>query len=210
VAFEPALAHIPDGKGVYTGLPIRQELLKGNRQKGLALCGLKGDKPVLLIMGGSLGAKAVNDILDSILDKLTIKYDVVHIRGKDHLKKGLLPGGYKQFGFVGKELADIYAAADIMVSRAGATAVFEILALAIPALLIPLPKAVSRGDQILNAQCFREQSYVHVLDQDGMTGDVLLDAIDRLYQDKDILRKRMKQANVADAAGNVAKIIADV
>lgn len=210
VAFEPALAHIPDGKGVYTGLPIREELLTGSRQKGLTLCGLKGEKPVLLIMGGSLGAKAVNDMLDSIMDRLTIKYDVVHIRGKGHLLEGPLPEGYKQFGFVDKELADIYASADIMISRAGATAVFEILALALPALLIPLPKSVSRGDQILNARCFCEQSFSHVMDQDGMTGDLLLEAIDRLYRDKDILRKRMKQGNVIDAAGNVAKIIANV
>ena len=210
VSFQPTLKHIPDSKGVYTGLPIREELLRGSRKEGLAYCGLTGEKPVLLIMGGSLGAKSVNDKLDAVMDKLLQTFDVIHIRGKQHLRAGRQPDGYKQFGFVCEELPDIYAAADIMISRAGATAVFEILALALPALLIPLPRASSRGDQILNARCFKEQGFVHVLEQENMTENTLLDAAQKLYEDKDALRERMKQENAADAAGCVAKIIDEV
>lgn len=209
VAFESTLEHIPKSKGVYTGLPIRIELLQGDRQNGLSLCGFSGEKPVLLIMGGSLGAKALNDTLDSIMPALVKKYDVVHIRGAQHLLDGKLPVGYKQFGYVRKELGDIYAAADIMLSRAGATAVFEILALALPALLVPLPKASSRGDQILNAQYFNKQGFSHVLEQEQMTDKTLLDGINRLYEMRDVLRNKMKQENVAGAAENVARIIAD-
>ena len=155
VSFESALNHVPKSKGVFTGLPIREDLLHGKKEKGLELCGFSGDKPVVLIMGGSSGAQSVNYALDTIMPELLKEFDVIHIRGSKNMLPGELPSGYKQFGYVSEELADIYAAADIMISRAGATAVFEILALKIPALLIPLPKSCSRGDQILNAGLFQ-------------------------------------------------------
>ncbi len=117
-------------------------------------------------MGGSLGATAMNDVLDAIMPKLTKKFDVAHIRGKKKLLSAHLPKGYKQFGYVGSELGDLYAAADIMLSREGATAIFEILALNLPALLIPLPKLYSRGDQIQNAEHFQSEGYCHVLPQE--------------------------------------------
>ena len=209
VSFEPTLAHIPDGKGIYTGLPIRSALLEGDRKKGLSFCGFSGKKPVLLIMGGSLGAKALNEALDQIIPVLTKKYDVVHIRGQKNLLEGTLPEGYRQFGFVGEEMGDIYAAADMMLSRAGATAVFEILALNLPALLVPLPKAASRGDQILNAEYFQKRGFSHVLLQEDMTDGQLIDGIDALFDDRKTLRSNMKREHVADAAEKVARIIAD-
>ena len=210
VSFKPTLSHIPDSKGIYTGLPIREELLHGSREKGIKYCGFKGEKPVLLIMGGSLGAKAVNDVLDTVMEKLLKTFDVIHIRGEKNLLCGSLPEGYMQFGYVGAELPDIYAAADVMISRAGATAVFEILALALPALLIPLSRSSSRGDQILNARWFREQGFSYVLEQENMTEQALLDAVTSLYNDKDVLRNKMRQENVSDAAGHVAKIIDEI
>lgn len=210
VAFSSTLEYIPKSKGVYTGLPIREELLKGDRKKGLEHCGFNGKKPVMLIMGGSLGAKSLNDALDAIMPKLLEKYDVIHIRGKQNMLTSMQPMGYRQFEYVGKELPDIYAASDIMVSRAGATAVFEILALAIPALLIPLPKSASRGDQILNADYFNKHGFSYVLDQDTMTEETLMEWINKLDNDKEILRDKMKKEAAADAAANVAEIIADV
>ncbi|MGI5849615.1 MAG: undecaprenyldiphospho-muramoylpentapeptide beta-N-acetylglucosaminyltransferase [Christensenellales bacterium] len=209
VAFKSTLDCVPKGKGVYTGLPIRKELLQGDRQKGLKICGFKGYNPVLLIMGGSLGAKALNDTVDNIIPELLKRFDVVHIRGRHNMLDGVMPEGYRQFGYVDKELSDIYAAADIMISRAGATAVFEILALSLPALLVPLPKTSSRGDQLLNADYFKRQGFSYVLEQEKITDITLLEKINQLYEDKDMLRSRIKQENIADAAGNVARIIAD-
>lgn len=209
VAFEPALRHVPDGKGVYTGLPIREGLLQGDRDKGLALCGFSGQKPVLLTMGGSLGSQALNDAMDAIMPELTRTYDVVHIRGKNNTACCCAPCGCKTFGYVDEELADLYAAADIMLSRAGATAVFESLALALPTLLVPLPVTSSRGDQVLNAQYFHDKGFAHVLPQEEMTAQTLRDAIDALYADRDALRERMRRENVADAASVVAQLIAD-
>jgi UDP-N-acetylglucosamine--N-acetylmuramyl-(pentapeptide) pyrophosphoryl-undecaprenol N-acetylglucosamine transferase len=210
VAFETTLKHIPEGKGVYTGLPIREELLHGDRQKGLEFCGFSGVKPVLLIMGGSLGAMAINDVFDSVLLDAAEKFDIVHIRGKQNLISGLLPAGYKQFEYVGKQLADIYAATDIMLSRAGATAVFEILALSIPALLIPLPRSSSRGDQLLNAKYFEDKGFSYVLEQEDLTGESLIDGINRLYENRETLRSKMKSQEAAGAADNVVNVIVDV
>jgi UDP-N-acetylglucosamine--N-acetylmuramyl-(pentapeptide) pyrophosphoryl-undecaprenol N-acetylglucosamine transferase len=209
VAFETTLKHVPEGKGVYTGLPIREELLHGDKQKGLEFCGFSGKKPVLLIMGGSLGAKAINDVLDKILPELVKTFDIVHIRGKQNLSYDMLPVGYKQFEYVGKQLADIYAATDIMLSRAGATAVFEILALSIPALLIPLPKTSSRGDQLQNADYFAEKRFSIVLEQERMTEESLLSGINELYCKREKLRGTMMAKEAASAADNVVKVIID-
>ncbi len=209
VSFEPTLKLIPDGKGVHTGLPIRGNLLEGDRQKGMAQSGFSGNKPVLLIMGGSLGAQALNEVLDAVMPELTRKYDVIHIRGQNNMACCCAPTGCKPFGYVDEELADLYAAADIMLSRAGATAVFEILALALPALLVPLPSTSSRGDQLQNARYFKDNGFAHVLHQEDMTEKSLLDAIDTLYADKDTLKDRMRKENRADAAALVAKVIAD-
>ena len=209
VAFEPTLKFVPAGKGICTGLPIRHELLCGDREAGFEMCGFSGKKPVLLIMGGSLGARALNDAIDAVLDDLTKQYDVIHIRGKNNLRSGLLPCGYKQFDFISCELPHIYAAADIMVSRAGATAVFEILSLALPSLLVPLPKATSRGDQILNAKYFEEKGFSLVLEQERITPETLLAGIKELYGKREALRDAMKRENMNDASDKVARIIAD-
>ncbi|MBT7122459.1 MAG: undecaprenyldiphospho-muramoylpentapeptide beta-N-acetylglucosaminyltransferase, partial [Clostridia bacterium] len=200
VAFEPTLKHIPNGKGVYTGLPIRGELLHGSKIKGLHFCGFKGEKPVLLIMGGSLGATVINDVLDKIMPTLTQKYDVAHIRGKKNLLSGALPDSYKQFGFVGHELGDLYAAADIMLSRAGATAIFEILALNLPSLLIPLSKHYSRGDQILNADHFESEGYCTMLIQEDMNEQTLMEGIENLHKNAKKIKSVMQTENLEDAA----------
>ena len=209
VSFEPTLDSIPKNKGVYTGLPLRSTLLKGNRRAGLDICGFDGTKLVLMIMGGSLGAKALNDTIDHILTELTEKFDIIHIRGRQNLLDGDLPKGYVQFGYAEKELPDLFAAADIMLSRAGATAVFEILALALPSLLVPLPRASSRGDQLHNAAYFESKGFSYVLDQADLNESTLAEALDRLYRDRERLREKMREQNVADAAESVVKVIAD-
>jgi len=209
VSFKSTLKHIPEGKGVYTGLPIRSELLEGDRERGLKLCGFKGERPVLLIMGGSTGARALNELVDAAMPGILAKFDVIHIRGNENLLSGLVPPGYRQFGFAGRELADIYAASDIAVSRAGATAVFELLALKLPALLIPLPKSASRGDQIQNARYFERNGFSHSADQEKLCPDALLGEINRLYRDREKLRAAMERDAAADAAANVVKVIED-
>lgn len=144
VTFEDTLAHV-GAKGVHTGTPIRPELYQGDKERGLAFLGFDDKKPVLLIMGGSLGASVVNDAVRAALPKLLISYDIVHLCGKGKVEEQLNQPGYRQFEYVNEALPDVLAATDVVVSRAGANAVFEFLALSKPALLIPLPRSASRG-----------------------------------------------------------------
>ena len=204
VSFEDTLAHLPPGKGVYTGTPIRQQLYAGEKQRGIHLLGFSGQKPVLLIMGGSLGAQAINQAADACLDKLLNYFDIAHIRGAGALNEGLNSAkGYSQYEFISENLEHVFAAADIMLSRAGANAVFEILALKIPALLIPLPRSASRGDQILNARYFEKKGYSKVLFQEDMTPDTLYTAIMALFASKQGCLQAMQKA----AANNSAQLI---
>ncbi|MFC2477321.1 MAG: undecaprenyldiphospho-muramoylpentapeptide beta-N-acetylglucosaminyltransferase [Catonella sp.] len=176
--FPEALEKLPKNKGILSGTPIRQELFKGEREKGLKFCGFTGEKPVLLVVGGSLGALAVNEAVRKILPEITQKFDVVHLCGKgkadDNLKE---VKGYAQFEYINEEMKDIFKITDIAISRAGANAICELLALRIPNILIPLPAKASRGDQILNANSFKNQGFSEVLDEEDITEEGLLDII---------------------------------
>ncbi|MGI5878393.1 MAG: undecaprenyldiphospho-muramoylpentapeptide beta-N-acetylglucosaminyltransferase [Christensenellales bacterium] len=174
----PETAAAIGSKGLHTGPPIRPELLAGSRERGFALCGFDGRRPVLLIMGGSLGARAINEAVDGILPRLTRHFAVAHIRGKGNLNAGLGDRPeYRQYEYLGDELPDILACADMVLSRAGANAIWEFAALRKPMLLVPLPLSASRGDQIKNARSFSDRGWAAVLQQEQMTGDALLDAL---------------------------------
>jgi len=144
-------------KFIVTGNPIRSEILKGVKEKGLKLCGFHKFKPVVLVMGGSLGAMQVNNIVWNCLPELLKKYQIVHITGKGNLKFGLNKEGYKQFELLFDELKDVYAACDLIVTRGGANALAEVAALEKRAVVIPLGTASSRGDQIINAKFCSEK-----------------------------------------------------
>lgn len=183
VTFEDTLAHTR-GKGVFTGTPIRAELYAGDAARGRAMTGFTSAKPVLLMMGGSLGAQAVNDALRAALPRLLKTFQIVHLCGKGKLDEAASQPGYVQYEYIGKELPDLMAMADIVLSRAGANAAFEFLALKKPALFIPLPRSASRGDQIVNAAYFAKKGYAAVLEQEAMTPDTLSDSLETLYHNR--------------------------
>lgn len=211
VSFDAACKHIPEEKCVKTGAPVRQELFSGNREAGMRRLGFTEEKPVLLIMGGSLGALAINEAVDEILDALLEKFQIVHIRGAEKLNPALNgKKGYAQFEYVTEELPDIFAAADLMLSRSGANAIFEILALCIPALLIPLPREASRGDQILNADYFAEKGFSLVLQQNDITPALLRSKILELAEKSETLKKNMRDSKISNGAKNVAQVIFEV
>lgn len=180
VTFEDTLK-FTGSKGIHTGTPIRPELYGGDKAKGLEFLGFKGQKPILLIMGGSLGAAAINQAVRDALDKLERTYDIVHICGAGKVNPELDRPSYKQFEFISAELSHVLAATDIVISRAGANAVFEFLALCKPMLLIPLPLSASRGDQIQNAGYFSRKGYAMVLEQERLSAATLLDSVNDLY-----------------------------
>lgn len=207
--FPETKSHLPEGKAVVTGTPIRQELLRGDADKGRAFTGLTADKPVIMIIGGSLGAQAVNDAVRRILPQLLPDFQVVHLCGKgkrDDSKNDLK--GYVQYEYIEGELADLFAMADIVISRAGANAICELQALKKPNLLIPLSANASRGDQILNARSFEKQGFSMVLEEEAITDDVLLKAVHELYDNRETYRQAMENAPGQDSISVICDLIA--
>jgi len=183
--FPETVSYLPKDKAVLTGSPIREELFSGNRLDGLVFCGFSTHKPVILVMGGSLGSLSINTAIRNALPELLNKYQVIHLCGKGHLDPQLNGiKGYVQFEYINEELSDLLHTADLIVSRAGANAVCEFLALRKPTILIPLPTTSSRGDQILNAKSFEKQGYSYLLTEEKMTRDSLNAAIDHVFKHK--------------------------
>ena len=206
--FPETVSHLPEGKAVVTGSPIREELRHGNRLSALQFCGFTADKPVLLIIGGSLGSVAVNQAVRSILPELLKSFQVIHLCGKGNLDDSLNDTfGYVQYEYIKKELADLFALADIVVSRAGANAICELLELRKPNLLIPLSAAASRGDQLLNAASFQKQGFSVVLQEEDLTSDLLLDSILNLYQNRQTYINAMDKSSASNAVDTIVALI---
>ena len=179
--FPETLKCMPTDKAILTGSPIRSELTKGNKIAAYELCGFTANKPVVMIIGGSQGASSINQVVREALPKLLEDFQVVHICGKDKVDNLMLSiPGYKQFEYIKAELKDIFAMADVVVSRAGANAICELLALNKPNVLIPLSSG-SRGDQILNAASFEEQGFSIVIREESLDCFYLVDKIHELY-----------------------------
>ncbi len=199
---------LPEEKAVLTGTPIRAELAQGNKLAGLEMCGFTANKPVIMVIGGSLGAMNVNKAVRDALPKLLEKYQVVHLCGKDKLDNLLLTTpGYKQFEYLKTELKDIFAMADIVISRAGANAICELLALRKPNILIPLPASSSRGDQLLNAASFESQGFSIVLHEDDLTTTLLVDKVDELYENRQNYLDAMENSGQMDSIPAIMELI---
>lgn len=206
--FPETKEHLPEGKGVVTGCPIRRELFEGSREEGLRLAGFDGTKPVLLVIGGSLGAVHVNTAVREALPELLTRYDIIHICGKGNVDENLTgTEGYAQFDYVNEDLKHLFAAADLFISRAGANAICEIAALAKPNLLIPLGLDASRGDQILNAESFRKQGFSKVLMEEDIHEHTLTEALSDLWENREAYVNAMKNSSLGDGVQNVLKLI---
>lgn len=207
--FPETLEHLPKEKAVLTGSPIRKELLEGDRFTGLQYTGLSANKPIILVIGGSLGAVAVNNAVRSLLPKLLESYQVIHICGKGNVDESLIgQNGYVQYEYVDAPLRHLFAAADLILSRAGANSICEILALRKPNVLIPLSAAASRGDQILNARSFEKQGFSTVLEEESVTDETLYDAIQSTYENRQTFIHAMNQSSLSDSVGIVMDLIA--
>ncbi len=207
----PECAAALGAKAEMTGTPLRPELFRGSRVKGLALLHFDGTKPILLMMGGSSGAQAVNKALREALPQLTEQFDVAHICGKGNLDASLEgTAGYTQVEFLDADLPDVLAAADLVLSRAGSNALCEFQALDKPLLLVPYPKGASRGDQILNAQSYEKRGLCRVLLQENMTADTLSEALKQTWADRATLAANVKAAPPADGTRRVLEMIEEV
>jgi UDP-N-acetylglucosamine--N-acetylmuramyl-(pentapeptide) pyrophosphoryl-undecaprenol N-acetylglucosamine transferase len=208
VTFPETLGALKGRKAVHTGLPIRDELLGGDANKGLRLCDFVRGKPVLLVVGGSQGSRAINEVVRDNLPSLLKRFQVVHLCGKGNAvaEYDRLPG-YRQFEYATGELPHLMAMADVVVSRAGATALSEFLALRKPMVLIPLPLSASRGDQLKNAQSFAQNGYAEVLTEERLTGEELVRAVIGVYERREAYIENMNRRARQDAAGAVIDII---
>ena len=208
--FPETFSMLPPNKAVLTGSPIRQELTTGNKEAAYKLCGFDASKPVIMVVGGSLGSAAVNQAVRDVLPELLKDFQVVPLCGKEKVDNLLLTTpGYKQFEYVKSEMKDIFAMADIVISRAGANAISELLALRKPNILIPLPATSSRGDQILNAKSFESQCFSIVIDEDDLTSKLLLEKIQELYFNRQTYIDAMSKSKQRDAIGTIIGLIED-
>lgn len=206
--FPETLKYLPEDKAVLTGSPIRAELLQGDRKTGLAYAHMTEDKPVILVIGGSLGSVTVNNAVRKILPKLLEDFQVIHICGKGNLDESLIgKKGYVEYEYIDKPLRHLFAAADLMISRAGANSICEILALRKPNILIPLSAAASRGDQILNAKSFAAQGYSTVIEEEQLNEETLLNAVHETYDNRQKYIDAMAESHQANAVDTIIGLI---
>lgn len=208
--FPETVEKIQGNRAIWTGTPIRQELFSGDANRGLSFCGFDSadDKPVLLIIGGSQGSVFINNAVRGSLDELLKDFRIIHLCGKGNLDESLKHReGYAQYEFISKELPDLFAAADIIISRAGANAIFELLALKKPNILIPLGLNASRGDQILNARSFEKQGFSKVLEEESVTAALLTYTVRKVYADRDQYILAMEASPSGDSIAKIVNIL---
>ncbi len=194
---------------VVTGTPVRKEIFNGDKVEGSAICKFEvEEKPKLLIMGGSTGSQFINSVVrNCVKNGMLDEYNVIHLVGPDNIDNSLSTKNYVQFEYLNKELPDVLAYADLVVTRAGANTIFEMFSLRKPHLLIPLSRKVSRGDQIDNAKSFENKGYSSVLQEDEVTEDSLIKAIKDLDKNKEKYINNMDKGSVGDIAGKIVSVI---
>lgn len=208
VTFPEALNHVNKKKAVLTGSPIRRELLQGSKIKGKSIAGFVDDKPIVLIIGGSLGSRAINNLVREALDELLKSFNVINICGKGNVDDSLNnKAGYKQFEYVKEDLTNLLACADLVIARAGANVIFELLALRKPNLLIPLSAKASRGDQILNAESFEKQGFSMVVQEEELNSKVLVEKLIELHNEKNKYITFMNKSEVKDSIDKIINLI---
>ncbi|MCM1157929.1 MAG: undecaprenyldiphospho-muramoylpentapeptide beta-N-acetylglucosaminyltransferase [Bacteroidales bacterium] len=209
--FRETFDMLPEGKAVLTGTPIRKELFQGSAAKAADFCGLHADKPTILIIGGSSGSVIINNVIRECLDEILANYQIIHLCGKNHLDDSLRnKTGYVQFEYISKELRDLFALSDLVISRAGANAICELLALKKPNILIPLSKAASRGDQILNAKSFKKNGFSYVIEEEELSTASLLNAVRDVFTHREQYIKAMGESEMSDSINTIMNLIEEL
>lgn len=190
--FPETTEYIKSGKGEYLGPVIRDSLKGGNGEKAKKYLGIDNEKPAILIMGGSLGADFLNQIIRNNLTELTKDFNIIHLCGKNLVDHNFDMQGYHQFEYINEELKDIIAYSDFAITRAGSNSIFEFLYYKIPMILIPLPAYKSRGDQVENALSFEKQGFASMIEEDKLTDTFFLESINEFYSKIDFYKNSME------------------
>ncbi len=207
LTFEESMKYVPAEKAFYLGPVIREQIRGGSAERGRRKYGFDGTKPILVVLGGSLGAGAVNQCIWDNLDALLARFDILHGTGAGKGDASVQRPGYVQVDYIQDGMNDTLAMADIIISRAGSNAIFEFLYYQKPMLLIPLPTSQSRGDQILNAERFAEKNYARVLLEENLTPETLRSGIEELYREREHIISAQQTFDFSDG---VATIIAEL
>lgn len=207
--FEETAKSLPEEKALYIGAVLREGIFHGNAVRGRELCGFTDIKPILLVMGGSLGAVRINNVIQENLDELLKSYQIIHICGKGNLT-GIERKGYQAYEYVHDELFDLLAAANLVVSRAGSNSIFEFLGLQKPMLLLPLSANASRGDQILNANSFEKQGFCKVLQDEEINYSTFIEAVNQLNAESAEYKAKMKQKRPFKTAEEMYQLLIDL
>ncbi len=203
-SFAPTVKEVKGGHGVWTGSPVREELLHATRSQAQDFFQFPApEQPTLVFMGGSLGAQALNRALSDSFEALVRRYNIIHIAGRGNLDPGLAHPNYRAYEYLTEEMPLVFAAADLFVCRSGANTLFELLATKRPAVLVPLPSKSSRGDQLLNAGFFAEQGYADVLPQETITPESLQAAIRHGLETAGTKQQAMAQSPMQNGTQNV-------
>lgn len=206
VAYEESRRYFPAHRAksiVVSGNPVRDEVFAGNAERGRRLVGARGDRPLLLVLGGSQGARQVNRLVAGALDALLEDYDVVHQMGEAGYEEATRAGLFR-VGFFADEYPDVLAAADLVVGRSGAGTLWELAACGKASILVPLVR-YTRGDQLRNAERFASCGAAIVLDDP--TPEALAAHAKRLAREPDELAAMGRAAQAifrSDAAGLIA------
>ncbi|MGE0174058.1 MAG: undecaprenyldiphospho-muramoylpentapeptide beta-N-acetylglucosaminyltransferase [Oligoflexales bacterium] len=206
-SFEESAKFFAKEKSLCVGNPIRSQLGAGEKAEGARICGFREplSEPVILVMGGSLGAKFLNDALSECLPELTKKYKIIHLTGPGKAIS-FAHANYKSFEYVSDELRHIFKITDVVVSRAGANSIFEFLSLRKPMLLIPL-EVGSRGDQVENAHIFEKNGWAKVLRQSDINRETLLRAMDTLVQGMESMRRKQSERTLSSSVETIEREI---
>lgn len=208
-SFSETIAHLPKNfqkKAFEVGLPLRASLFGISKDKGREYFKFENTKHVILVFGGSLGARGLNTNIVNVLPILCKTYNIIHITGKGN-QNSFTHSDYRQFEFLKDEMKFAYAATDLAICRAGASSIFELARARIPMILIPLGLHASRGDQIINAKIFTEKGWAESFDENLFKEDVVIKAIQNNIQALENKKTALNASSILDAANKVANIL---
>jgi len=209
----PVVLHESDltpGLANKINIKFSNHIFTRDKEEGYKFCEFNREKPVILVMGGSLGSKILNDYIWNNIEELTKKYQIIHLVGKNLLNKDIKAEGYCQYEFLSKELFDVFQIVDFTISRAGANALYEYLALEKPAILVPLGTNQSRGDQIENARFFEKNSFAKVVSEEEFASlkvSEIDDFYNNLAQYKDAMKRYKEEKKVINSVDDFYKKI---
>jgi UDP-N-acetylglucosamine--N-acetylmuramyl-(pentapeptide) pyrophosphoryl-undecaprenol N-acetylglucosamine transferase len=215
-SFKQSISYFPKSmrhKIIYSGNPVRSEILKGNARSGRSLVSCPPERKLILILGGSQGSVRINNFIDLIIKKLVKKYVIVHQTGEKNIRTHKKLEHYHPFPFLKAELPHILAAADLVISRAGANTLCELAATGTPSLLIPLGTTGSRGDQLRNAGIFKAAGASVVIPEESVSAQNLLETISHLLDNDAALKKMSRSARnigMPEASENIVRIIIEI